>query len=95
MELTDARELANILEFWQPERKAGKRPRPQRRWNKPIEPAACLAPARKSFNKGCKCGVCRTCLEEARWERIFREKFADPTYYSARPVSLTSPLSEI
>jgi hypothetical protein len=95
MELTDARELANILEFWQPERKIVKQSRPQRRWNKPIEPPAYMAPMGKSFNRGCKCGACRSCIEEARWERIFREKFADPAYYSPRPVSLSSPLSEI
>jgi len=42
----------------------------------------------------CRCGVCRTCLEDARWERIFREKFADPTYYGDRPPRLSSPLAE-
>ena len=26
--------------------------------------------------------TCRTCQDNARWERIFREKFADPNYYS-------------
>lgn len=29
--------------------------------------------------RGC---TCRTCSENARWERIFQEKFADPSYYS-------------
>ncbi len=29
--------------------------------------------------RGC---TCRTCSDNARWERIFREKFADPNYYS-------------
>jgi hypothetical protein len=33
----------------------------------------------------CACGTCTTCIENARWERIFREKFADPDYYT-RPV---------
>src|SRR4051794_13723067 len=29
----------------------------------------------------CRCGKCRQCLDDARWERIFNEKFADPNYY--------------
>ena len=29
--------------------------------------------------RGCKC---RACSDNARWERIFQEKFADPSYYS-------------
>jgi hypothetical protein len=29
----------------------------------------------------CKCGVCPACLDNARWDRIFNEKFADPNYY--------------
>ena len=43
------------------------------------------SPARpaKTRRKGrCKCGQCRQCLEDARWERIFAEKFADPNYYT-------------
>jgi hypothetical protein len=31
--------------------------------------------------KCCKCGRCRRCLDNARWDRIFSEKFADPGYY--------------
>ena len=29
--------------------------------------------------RGC---TCRTCTDNARWERIYQEKFADPSYYS-------------
>lgn len=32
----------------------------------------------------CTCGVCYTCRDNDRWERIFQEKFADPTYYIRR-----------
>jgi hypothetical protein len=32
----------------------------------------------------CTCGVCHTCRDNDRWERIFQEKFADPTYYIKR-----------
>jgi hypothetical protein len=40
----------------------------------------------------CRCGVCSRCLEEARWERIFKERFADPDYYGARPVHFGSSM---
>jgi hypothetical protein len=30
----------------------------------------------------CQCGQCPSCEENARWEKIFNEKFADPDYYS-------------
>jgi hypothetical protein len=30
----------------------------------------------------CHCGQCRGCLDNARWERIYNEKFADPNYYA-------------
>lgn len=37
----------------------------------------------KTRRKGrCKCGACRQCLDDAKWERIFAEKFADPNYYT-------------
>ena len=29
--------------------------------------------------RGC---TCRTCSDNERWERIFKEKFADPNYYT-------------
>lgn len=29
----------------------------------------------------CKCGACKWCLDNARWDRIFNEKFDDPAYY--------------
>ncbi len=31
----------------------------------------------------CPCGSCTTC-RDARWERVFQEKFADPDYYLRR-----------
>jgi hypothetical protein len=40
-----------------------------------------------------RCGRCHRCLDNARWERIFAEKFADPTYYEKRLVSHSSPLA--
>ena len=41
----------------------------------------------------CGCGVCRLCLDNARWERIFAEKFADPNYYAERQTRGGSSLS--
>ena len=42
---------------------------------------------------GCNCGTCRGCQENARWDKIFNEKFADPTYYERREPGFASPLS--
>lgn len=40
----------------------------------------------------CQCGRCPLCADDARWERIFREKFADPTYYRRQTVRQSSSL---
>lgn len=32
----------------------------------------------------CQCGSCITCLDNAKWNRIFSEKFEDPDYYRPR-----------
>ena len=49
-------------------------------------------PTRKDRRMRCNCGQCRRCLEDARWERIFAKKFADPDYYKRRVVRRSSPL---
>lgn len=41
----------------------------------------------------CRCGSCPACLDSARWERIFQEKFADPDYYARREPRHGSSLS--
>ena len=43
----------------------------------------------------CRCGQCRQCLDDARWNRIFAEKFADPEYYTRRQVRCASPLESL
>jgi hypothetical protein len=43
----------------------------------------------------CRCGGCRQCLDNARWERIFAEKFADPNYYTRCTVRCVSPLTSL
>ena len=45
--------------------------------------------------RSCKCGRCRECVDNARWERIFAAKFADPTYYDRPLVSVGSPLTSL
>ena len=40
----------------------------------------------------CSCGTCASCLDDARWERIFSEKFEDPEYYKRRPIRRDSSL---
>jgi len=40
----------------------------------------------------CQCGRCRSCVDDARWERIFAEKFVDPNYYGRVVVKAESPL---
>jgi hypothetical protein len=55
--------------------------------------AAPANPSNKARKVRCKCGHCRQCLEDARWERIFAEKFADPTYYTRPIVTRASPLT--
>jgi hypothetical protein len=41
----------------------------------------------------CKCGACKWCVDNARWERIFNEKFSDPTYYGPLHVRRSSSLA--
>ena len=50
----------------------------------------------KERRRRCRCGHCPQCLDNARWERIFAEKFADPTYYTSGAVTrMASPLTSI
>ena len=42
----------------------------------------------------CRNGQCPTCTENARWERIFKEKFADPFYYAPKLARSGSPIRD-
>jgi hypothetical protein len=43
----------------------------------------------------CRSGKCASCIEDARWERLFQQKLADPHYYSRRQnLWSVSPLAE-
>ena len=79
-------------------------PRSERRGRGGVAPLAAPAPdcrpktvpIAKRRRRTCKCGTCQACNDNARWERIFQEKFADPGYY-AQPLRIryASPLSQM
>ncbi len=66
--------------------------RAPRRWKAANAPAA-SGPA--SRRPRCRCGTCRECADNARWERIFQEKFADPDYYNRSHIRHGSPLESL
>ena len=41
----------------------------------------------------CRCGTCKVCVSNARWERIYNEKFADAGYYGGLRFRNSSPLA--
>jgi hypothetical protein len=41
----------------------------------------------------CRCGACPQCQENARWDRIFNERFADPDYYKRTPARFGSSMN--
>lgn len=43
----------------------------------------------------CSCGACARCIDNARWNRIFNEKFADPSYYGSLAVRHNSSLARV
>ena len=58
-------------------------------------PQARLARSRRASGR-CRCGQCRNCQENARWERIFQEKFANSDYYHHDiRIRYASPLSGV
>ena len=51
-----------------------------------------ITPVRTLRVRRCRCGECPQCMENARWDRIFNEKFADSEYYAPKPVRFGSTL---
>jgi hypothetical protein len=51
--------------------------------------------ARHSRSRVCSCGACGGCQDNARWNRIFDEKFADPSYYGGIFVRHNSSLAGV
>jgi hypothetical protein len=88
MELSSPEVIAQLLAF-QKTPEPGRRARAYMPGRDKIESIG-KRPARKAGR--CRCGQCRQCLDNARWERIFNEKFADPYYYDPRPVRHASSL---
>ncbi|HEV3334127.1 MAG TPA: hypothetical protein VG096_24245 [Bryobacteraceae bacterium] len=79
MELTSPDVIAQLLT----EHRATRRSRPM---------ATPVKVVQRVVKRRCQCGVCLFCMENARWDRIFKEKFADPDYYKGVPVRFSSPL---
>jgi hypothetical protein len=63
--------------------------RPPRRSRLAATPIRASHPTAK---RRCQCGSCAFCTENARWDRIFQEKFADPNYYKGAAIRFSSPL---
>jgi len=51
-------------------------------------------PVSRTKVRRCACGKCRACIDNARWESVFQEKFADPYYYSLRHPKQGSSLND-
>jgi hypothetical protein len=62
--------------------------------NKEKSFARAIQPSKRPRRQCCGCNACQICLENARWERIFNERFADHSYYRSRGLQFSSPLSE-
>lgn len=71
-------------------------PQPRRRRQGGPTPRL-TAPARPAATKAkrrvCRCGQCSVCRDNVRWDRIYKEKFADPEYYRFREAPSGSPLN--
>jgi hypothetical protein len=87
MELADPRMIEELMATHS--RIASVRPARRKR---PAPTMENLGVARCPKVRRCRCGACPRCLEEARWERIFNERFADPDYYKQRPTHFGSSL---
>jgi hypothetical protein len=87
LELSDANALQAVLNIGQ----ATQRPRQRRDDGAPPTTNQHSTMALRR----CKCGHCRVCLDNAKWERIFQEKFADPNYYTPRLPPHASALDSI
>jgi len=84
MELADPHIIAALIEA---QRERGSKPRARRFQRRESD-----ADSRSSRPRRCECGSCAFCIENARWDRIFNEKFADPDYYSRRKIGCGSSL---
>jgi hypothetical protein len=89
----DAEILRRLLLQFEPN--AGQPRLERRKYKRRVRSAREIGPedeAKTSARKRCTCGECVTCRDNARWDRIFNEKFADHDYYKPRSVTFRSPL---
>jgi len=93
MELTDSATLCSFLLFTQPARRRSSPRLPKLRSN--TKSSYCAPAAKSKGKRNCRCGHCGDCLENARWERVFQAKFADPNYYGGLRVRNESPLNSV
>ena len=78
MELADPRTVAALISNSEPIRRPS---------------AAVKAGTQQRRRRLCTCGVCPTCLDNAKWERIYKEKFEDAGYYTHLPGRCGSSLA--
>jgi len=58
------------------------------------QPRLRVVPRTREYRpRSCSCGACDRCRDNARWNRIFEEKFADPSYYSGISIRHNSSLA--
>jgi hypothetical protein len=68
-------------------------PRPPKSVKTPPPPGTHRSARSTGRRRLCRCGICKACRENARWERIYNEKFADLGYYNGLRLSNRSPLA--
>ena len=88
MELADPRMIEELLATHA--RISSTRQARKKRCSPPADADMAVSRCRKV--KRCRCGACPRCREEARWDRIYNERFADPNYYKDRPTHFGSSL---
>ena len=93
MELSDEKVLETLLRSWEQDQLTRKAGRPKGPTPAPDLPT--YTPQAHRIARRCLCGACPACKDNQRWERIFREKFADPDYYTRRSITIESPLSDL
>jgi len=90
MQLADDRLISQLTEAYNAKETRSRTANP--RMTRTQNPEERVYQPPSSRLRRCRCGECVSCKDNARWERIFAEKFADPTYYSSLAIRRGSPL---
>jgi hypothetical protein len=93
MELADPKQISQLMDRYNSREPRLRQSNPRMTQKHASDAPVYHAPSVKS--RRCRCGTCVTCKDNARWERIFTEKFADPTYYSGLAVRHESPINAL